>query len=534
LGTSGSFGSSWQESLLDVTWKWLPGRVAAADERVVKSCVDLYSHHYGTWSTAAPYPAIPGEPIRISRDQFRRLLLHDDARLACAFQDDFLVGYCVALRVDAPGLGRIAWVSQLVVHADYRDQRIATRLLYSIWQFSDCYAWGLVTANPYAVRALETATRRPCRAAEIRRHGPGVLHGIAPLVDYLKDRSLVVDDHGKTQPLVNTGFFIDQSNVQGMRDRSARKDRRWGLGDLDEGHEWFACTFQSQGPQSIDDSRLADLLTGANDIWIQAYEGMTLDSAHSWHQHADAEIETVLSMAALREGASVIDVGCGDGRHVEALAARGFDVVGVDISERLVAEARHRGIAGAMVQEADAREYLPGGPYDLAICLYDVLGSSASPDDDRVILQNIVRALSPEGIVVASVMNTNVTIGKLAAAQRPTTNQAFLEALEGLEPSTTMEQTGSVFDPSFLIYYDGVYYRKEQFQSAEWRLPVELVVRDRRFGIDEIETLFRSAGLKPLGVRPVQAGAWDREPTLAEDDICAKELLVVARKASRE
>ncbi|MBN1609253.1 MAG: class I SAM-dependent methyltransferase [Polyangiaceae bacterium] len=463
----------------------------------------------------------------MSSSRFRSILDDDAVRLARAHDGDKLAGYCVAVRIDIPEHGRLDWVSQLVVHREYRKLRVATNLLYSIWQFSDCFAWGLATANPFAVRALETATRRPCRASLITARSALVLKYVRSHVGYLPPGLIIEDD--QPQPRVDTQFFIDLTDVPDMRKRAARADRPWALGDLAPGQEWFACTFAEQDPRALDDQHLAELLTGADGIWIQAYEGMTLDHDHAWHRHADSEAATVLRLAGSAPPATVLDVGCGDGRHADALVNLGFTVTGVDISARLIRTARERG-SGATFEVADARETLPAGPFDLAISLYDVIGSSAREDDDAVLLQQIHRALRPGSVLVCTVMNTSVTLGALAPDQQPRDNQEFIAALEALPPSSTMEQTGAVFDPKLLVYYRDVYYRKEQFQDADWRLPAELVVRDRRFTSSGLRQLLARTGFDVIDIRPVQTGSWERDPPLAESSPAAKELLAVARR----
>ena len=52
----------------------------------------------------------------------------------------------------------ITWVVQLVVDIAYRGKGIASRILQSIWGFSDDFAWGLATTNPCTIKALENAT----------------------------------------------------------------------------------------------------------------------------------------------------------------------------------------------------------------------------------------------------------------------------------------------------------------------------------------------------------------------------------------
>ena len=57
-------------------------------------------------------------------------------------------------------------------------------------------------------------------------------------------------------------------------------------------------------------------------------------------EESDAEAERLVELLQLAAGARVLDAPCGYGRLSEPLAARGFDVVGVDQSAELVAHAK--------------------------------------------------------------------------------------------------------------------------------------------------------------------------------------------------
>jgi SAM-dependent methyltransferase len=514
-----------QSRMWDLRWCWLSGRLAAHDAGFVGECVDLYSRDYGKWGPNGPRP---GEPVKTSTELFLKLIDDETVGIACAYAGEDLVGYCIAALIDTPNWGRLAWVSQLVVGSTYREHRVATTLLYSTWHFSDCHAWGLVTASPFAVRALETATRRPCRASLIVTAGAEILPKVAEHIKYVPEA--LVRRNGRLQPCVDTDFYVSHDAIPAMRRRAARGERPWDLGDLEEGEEWFACTFRSQPPYLLGTKRLGELLKGADGIWLQAYEGMTLDERHLWHSHTEQEVEEVLKLVAMAPTVRVLDVGCGDGRHSETFAVRGHEVVAVDISPRLLDRARSRSAAASVeFVDMDARKVLPDGPFDLAICLYDVLGSSVELDDDRLILRNIARALRPGAYLVASVMNATSTLAQLPVEHCVDGIEEFIVALERLPPSTTMAETGTVFDPALILCYDGVFYRKEQFPGDERSLPAELVVRDRRFTSDQARELFAGAGLLVENIRPVQSGHWGRTPILETTDPRAKELLVFAR-----
>ena len=87
-----------------------------------------------------------------------------------------------------------------------------------------------------------------------------------------------------------------------------------------------------------------------------------------WLGRAGAVDERVLDRAR----GPVLDVGCGPGRHVHALARRGVLGVGVDVSPVAVALARRR---GATVLEASIFDRLPGtGSWNSALLLDGNIG----------------------------------------------------------------------------------------------------------------------------------------------------------------
>ena len=61
---------------------------------------------------------------------------------------------------------------------------------------------------------------------------------------------------------------------------------------------------------------------------------------YSFTKGTEQEVEFLVDALGLDEGERVLDVGCGPGRHALALARRGMNVVGVDLSEDFIALAR--------------------------------------------------------------------------------------------------------------------------------------------------------------------------------------------------
>lgn len=55
-----------------------------------------------------------------------------------------------------------------------------------------------------------------------------------------------------------------------------------------------------------------------------------------------AQVSFIRRALGLKPGSRILDVGCGYGRHGAELARQGYHVVGVDLSEQMVRDARRR------------------------------------------------------------------------------------------------------------------------------------------------------------------------------------------------
>lgn len=519
------------ERLWDFHWQTFSGETVRTSPDLIAECLDLFGAHYGVWGGLHPRR---GERIALPEKHFVDMFESDESLLACAYHEGDLVGYCVAVFTDREIVAtRIAWVSQLVVHTDFRHQKIATRLLFSIWQFTDCWAWGLVTSNPLAVRALEAATRRPVDRERIVSGGDGVINALEGRVPYLPPR-LKRDSRDEPLPVVFTEFMVSHYEVDSLLRAAERTERPWSLGSIIDGDEWMACTFGDQHPDVLSDERLEEIFVGADRIWMDAYSRMSLDSDHAWRKFARDEARYVVDSLGLPAGSRMLDVGCGDGRHSAAFAECGMSVHAVEIVPSLVNKAamNTHGL-DVEVEQLDLRHRVAKGDHDCAVMLYDVVGSSPAADDSEALLRHVRDSLNPGSPVVMSVMNAKPTLEALDDSHKPKTRDEFLVALENLPATGTMESTGNVFDPNSILYFNGVFYRKEQFAGEGAHLPCEYVIRDSRFTVASITRLCERAGLNVSSVKPVRLGRWSAAELVDEADPRAKELLVHAVVPSR-
>ena len=110
------------------------------------------------------------------------------------------------------------------------------------------------------------------------------------------------------------------------------------------------------------------------------------------------EVEFVLRSLRPPEGARILDVPCGYGRHAALLARRGFRVVGVDLSRAMLAEARRRSTEGPRLRfrRGDMRRIAYREEFDAVINLYTSFGYF-TPAQNAAALRRMARALRPGG-----------------------------------------------------------------------------------------------------------------------------------------
>lgn len=153
----------------------------------------------------------------------------------------------------------VCGVTQLVVHQDYRERRLAMGLLNQL-RHNDDDIYGLMSSHPAACVAAVKAFGSKCitisavnptlnitgsidtvRLDFIKEHAENIIK--ASPIRYIKDAKLCgslfdPEDVSGLVSSVNTGFWVDHTEpleaLAWMRDMVD-----WPLGELHDGHEFF-------------------------------------------------------------------------------------------------------------------------------------------------------------------------------------------------------------------------------------------------------------------------------------------------------
>jgi SAM-dependent methyltransferase len=121
------------------------------------------------------------------------------------------------------------------------------------------------------------------------------------------------------------------------------------------------------------------------------------EDRHWWYRGRRQVLARVIDALRLPAGARILDAGCGSGRNMVDLAARGT-VTGIELSGTSVALARGRG-AGEVIAGSVLEMPVASDSFDLAVCL-DVLEHL---EDDVGALCELRRVVAPGGALLVTV-----------------------------------------------------------------------------------------------------------------------------------
>ncbi len=271
--------------LNNIEYNFLPGRSVASNEKLLTQCSNLYSNHYGIWSCKGIHPK---KHIKLSNSRLCEWLNNDNVTLYYATHSEEIIGYAISFSKKESDYGIVTWVTQLVVHSKYRQHGIAKNILFSIWGFSNHFAWGIVSANPYAIRALEKATRRRAIPMRIKKNETELRSIGQKNVPFINEDT-VFQITGNSSS-VNTKFFVDHSDTMQMLKNVVTKEVPWNLGDIEEGWEWFAFTFHDQPQIELSQEEIENMVAASDSIVYQAYSKMN-PKKQSWTKHTIEEVD---------------------------------------------------------------------------------------------------------------------------------------------------------------------------------------------------------------------------------------------------
>jgi ubiquinone/menaquinone biosynthesis C-methylase UbiE len=211
---------------------------------------------------------------------------------------------------------------------------------------------------------------------------------------------------------------------------------------------------------------------------------------------------------------TILDIGCGTGRHSIELSKRGYNVTGIDLSESMLSKAKEKASAQSLdinFIKQDARELPFDKEFDLALMICE--GSFPLMETDEMnfrILQNAQRALKINGKFIFTTLNGLFPL--------------FHSVKEFLD-SNKKEGNSALVKNSFdLMTFRDTNVTTFEDDSGNKK---ELLCNERYYVPSEINWLLKSLNFKTVEIYGAKLGAFSRNDLLTTDDF---EMLVIAEK----
>jgi len=145
---------------------------------------------------------------------------------------------------------------------------------------------------------------------------------------------------------------------------------------------------------------------------------LSMFSEQRW-EDAPKEAEDIISLIGINQGARVLDLCCGVGRHSLALARSGYSVTGVDRTKEYLDVAKKKAKNEELdveFLEGDMRTFSRPETFDAVVNLFTAFGYFEDPNEDKQVVKNVYESLKPGGVFLVDVMGKE-TIARIYQAR---------------------------------------------------------------------------------------------------------------------
>lgn len=207
----------------------------------------------------------------------------------------------------------------------------------------------------------------------------------------------------------------------------------------------------------------------------------------TWVENTPNEVEFIVKTLGLKGNERILDLACGYGRHSLELARRGFEVVGVDITQVYVddanSEAKKQSL-NAKFYRSDIRDVKFNNEFDVVLSLADgAIGYLENDEENLKSFDSIARALKSGGKHFMDIANA-----EHAMAFFPKRWWEYGENGIALAEFEWDSETHTMLYGGADILYGTTLTKGEEFTGDPTRL----------YTLDEIKEIFAARGMKVI------------------------------------
>lgn len=235
-----------------------------------------------------------------------------------------------------------------------------------------------------------------------------------------------------------------------------------------------------------DESREGDGGTRpSGSAWYRRWFGEDYLSVYPHRDDREAEraVELLQDVLNLRPRSLVLDLACGEGRHLAVMRARGLQPVGLDLSPELLRRAREREDASRRLVRGDMR-IVPfrAGAFDATVLFFTSFGYFESRQEDRTVLAEVRRTLRPGGSCLLDYLNAERVRRRLVSSEVGEVEGRRVRQERWIEDDRVVKriEIGEEGEDGFRVYHERVrLYGREELETMMADSGLEV---DRRFG----------------------------------------------------
>lgn len=186
---------------------------------------------------------------------------------------------------------------------------------------------------------------------------------------------------------------------------------------------------------------------------------------------------------------SILNIGCGTGRHDQFLSEYGFNITGIDLSAQMVEIAKARNTSSSFQYlHGDGRNIFLDQKFDVVISLFHVLSYQTSNEDVINFLKSASRNLNENGICIMDFWYGPAVLN--LKPERRTKSFSTSEMTVVRHSYTTMNYVSNVATVNFDVEIKDL--EKDAVQSLHEKHPM------RYFFSPEVTLLSELSGLKEI------------------------------------
>jgi SAM-dependent methyltransferase len=149
--------------------------------------------------------------------------------------------------------------------------------------------------------------------------------------------------------------------------------------------------------------------------WYERWFGEDYLRVYAHRDDKDARIQAELITGHFppKEFPELLDLCCGDGRHVRIFTEKGYSVTGIDLSPLMIETARNRACGNVSLAVKDMREIEWKETFDIVVNLFTSFGYFEDEEEDLQVVRAVHASLKKGGVFWLDFMNRDFVIENL-------------------------------------------------------------------------------------------------------------------------